>query len=89
VFWATPAFTTPPAASKAERAQRRKLANCKSASVARHRRSQHIESLLARIDALEHERASLLLQVQLATEENSLLKEWISHARDQPENRSW
>lgn len=88
---ATPAPTTPatPPASKTERAQRRKLANRKSASEARCRRSQHMESVLARIDALERERASLLLQVQLATEENSLLKQDISHARDQPENRSW
>jgi hypothetical protein len=80
--------TTPPA-SKAERAQLRKLANRKSASEARGRRSQYLEALLARIDELEHERPSLLLQVQLAAEENSLLKESISHTRGQPENRSW
>lgn len=90
---ATPALATPtpnaPPASKAERAQRRKLANRKFASEARCRRSQHTESLLARIDELERERASLLLQEQLATEENSRLKQDILHARDRPENRSW
>ena len=86
----TPALATPtPPASKAEQAQRRKLANRKSASEARCRRTQHIQSLIARIDELKHERASLLLQVQLATEENNLLKQDIPHARDRPANRSW
>lgn len=85
----TPAAPNAPPASKAEQAQRRKLANRKSASEARCRRTQHIQSLIARIDELKHERASLLLQVQLATEENNLLKQDIPHARDQPENRSW
>ena len=88
---ATPTPTAPnaPPASKAEQAQRRKLANRKSASEARYRRTQHIQSLLARIDELKHERVSLLLKVQLATDENSLLKQDIPHARDRTANRSW
>jgi len=69
-------------ALKAEEVQRRKIANWKSESEDHCRCSQHIESLVVRIDVLKHERASLLRQVQLTTEENILFKEDISHAHD-------
>ena len=64
----------PAAPSKAERALRRRLSNVSSAHNSRVKKTQRFAYLTARKEQLERERAALLLQVQLATEENRRLR---------------
>lgn len=61
--------------SKAEKAQRRKLLNRKSAREARIRKVMYEQSLQIKIRELEQQRRTLLEQVQRYTEENNLMKQ--------------
>jgi hypothetical protein len=70
-----PAAPAAPAApSKAERALRRKLSNINSARNFRVKQTQRFAFLNARKEQLECELPALLLQLQLATEENRRLR---------------
>ena len=74
IAYAEDAPAAPAAPSKAERALRRKLSNINSAHNFRVKQKQRFAFLNARKEQLERERPALLLQLQLATDENRRLR---------------
>jgi hypothetical protein len=61
--------------SKVQKAERRKIINRKSAYEARIRQKLYLQSLENKVQELEQQRQTLLVQIQMYTEENKLLQQ--------------